>query len=50
MGNWDKVWAWQPKPALYHKKKTNPDLYRTDVTRLHSSLLSIERVIKRVNL
>jgi len=21
MGNWDKVWAWQPKPALYHKKK-----------------------------
>lgn len=21
MGNWDKVWAWQPKLALYHKKK-----------------------------
>jgi len=42
--------ALNPLSIIKRKKKTNPDLYRTDVTRLHSSLLSLEQIIKRVNL
>ena len=38
MGFWDKIEADRLMQSLL-SKKTNPDLYRTDTTELHSLLL-----------